>query len=205
MPFATTGPISMAALRAYHGGPAQIKLSNYYRGGGIIHNVPQNNNVPTSGQISLSNLRGSVRPFAYEESASKTMTTGTWAIVSSGRYHYYSGYNPPASPGSPGSISGGNGVTLSGVSFNITYFQFGALDDPDSPAETWVEIGVNTSSVNIDYIVLSTGAVLYYSGSGSYKGIYSSTSNYLSNGGYFPSGTGNSITATFYKVISGYE
>ena len=59
MPLQTSGTISINDLRNEFGDtPGQDSLSEYYRGGAYVPNIPQNNNVPTSGQISLSNFYG---------------------------------------------------------------------------------------------------------------------------------------------------
>ena len=63
IPFGTTsGAISMGSLRDFFGNPTYlsdtIAMSNLYKGGDLVPNITQNNSVPTSGQISLSNLYG---------------------------------------------------------------------------------------------------------------------------------------------------
>ena len=53
-----TGQISFADLRNEFGGSNPVKLGDYYRGGPRVPNVSANSNVPTSGQISMNQLKG---------------------------------------------------------------------------------------------------------------------------------------------------
>lgn len=53
MPLPSSGPISLNDLRAEFGGSGPIKLSDYYRGGGLAPNSPKNTKIPTSGAITL--------------------------------------------------------------------------------------------------------------------------------------------------------
>lgn len=56
MALQTSGQITLNDLRNEFGGDRS--LDDYYRGGGNVPNITQNNNVPTSGQIRLSNFYG---------------------------------------------------------------------------------------------------------------------------------------------------
>jgi len=47
----SSGIITMEQLRAEFGGPTPIVLQDYYRGGGLVPDSPNNSNVPTSGRI----------------------------------------------------------------------------------------------------------------------------------------------------------
>lgn len=63
IPFGTTsGAISMGSLRDFFGNPTYlsntIAMSDLYKGGDLVPNITQNSSVPTSGQISLSNMYG---------------------------------------------------------------------------------------------------------------------------------------------------
>lgn len=53
-----TGQISFADLRNEFGGSNPVKLGDYYRGGARVPNTSGNSSVPTSGTISLNQLRG---------------------------------------------------------------------------------------------------------------------------------------------------
>lgn len=48
----------MSQIITEFGGSAPYKLSNYYRGGGLVPNTAANVNVPTSGPIKLSDFYG---------------------------------------------------------------------------------------------------------------------------------------------------
>lgn len=53
------GQISLNDIHTEFGGGTPVVLSNYYRGGGLVPNTAANSNIPTSGQISLSNFYSS--------------------------------------------------------------------------------------------------------------------------------------------------
>lgn len=56
MALVQSGPIGMANIQKEFGGT--FKLSDYYRGGSQVPNIPANSGVPTSGQISIGNFYG---------------------------------------------------------------------------------------------------------------------------------------------------
>ena len=73
-----TGSISLDNIRTLFSGNNNI--GSYYRGGGVA-NITQNNNVPTSGQISFGNLRNVV-------SAVTAQVNGNWTHLQA-RYEIY--------------------------------------------------------------------------------------------------------------------
>ena len=56
MTLPSSGDIKLSQLIAEFGGGT--KLTNFYRGGGLVPNIPANSNVPTSGTIKLTNFYG---------------------------------------------------------------------------------------------------------------------------------------------------
>lgn len=58
MTLPASGPISLSDIRNEFGGSAPDSLSEYYRGGAYVPNIPANNSIPTSGAISLSDFYG---------------------------------------------------------------------------------------------------------------------------------------------------
>lgn len=58
MPMPSSGPISFADLVATYGGAQPHAISEYYKGGAYVTNTPGNANVPTSGQIAMSQFFG---------------------------------------------------------------------------------------------------------------------------------------------------
>lgn len=56
MPLQSSGPITMSDIAGEFGGSAPYSLSSYYRGGGLVPNITENNSIPTSGAISMSNF-----------------------------------------------------------------------------------------------------------------------------------------------------
>lgn len=85
----STGEISMRDLAEHYGPPPSnawdlnyqygptTNLSAYYRGGGRVPNIPQNNNIPTSGAISLQNFYNAAAEFGMLNAGSG-FGMGTW-------------------------------------------------------------------------------------------------------------------------------
>ena len=63
MALSSTGSISLSQVQTEFGGSNPISLSEYYRNGSYV--TQNNTGVPTSGAISLGNLRGTERWFYY--------------------------------------------------------------------------------------------------------------------------------------------
>ncbi len=58
MALQSSGQIRMSELAAEFGDTGQYNLSSYYKGGALVASTEANTNVPTSGQIKLSNFYG---------------------------------------------------------------------------------------------------------------------------------------------------
>ena len=58
MTLQTSGAISLDNLQTEFGGPSPIPLTNYYRGGNYVPNTSNNNNIPTSGAVSIESFYG---------------------------------------------------------------------------------------------------------------------------------------------------
>lgn len=55
----TSGPLTLTDIQAVFGGSTNpTLLGNYYRGGGLVPDIAENSNVPTSGQLLLSHFYG---------------------------------------------------------------------------------------------------------------------------------------------------
>lgn len=64
MAIKTSGSLSFVDIRNEFGGPVPASLGSYYRGGSLVPNGPaENNNIPTSGAISLSQFYGASNVF----------------------------------------------------------------------------------------------------------------------------------------------
>lgn len=61
MTLQSSGQISLENIRNEFSGPYPIHISDYYRGGTYVADVPVNTNIPTGGQISLSQFYGAQR------------------------------------------------------------------------------------------------------------------------------------------------
>ena len=75
MPLPASGPISLNDIQTEFGGSNPISISEYYRGGGLVPNVSQNNNIPTSGTISFNNFYGGTQVFILASPASPVTST----------------------------------------------------------------------------------------------------------------------------------
>lgn len=58
MPIQTSGTIRITDIVNEFGGSAPHNMSEYYRGGSRVPNIPVNNNIPTSGRINLADFYG---------------------------------------------------------------------------------------------------------------------------------------------------
>lgn len=63
-----SGALSINSIATEFGGSAPHSLSEYYRGGAYV--TSNNTNVPTSGQISISNFYGAVKAFIFNATIS---------------------------------------------------------------------------------------------------------------------------------------
>lgn len=61
-----SGPLALSEIAAEFGVGAPMSLSQFYRGGGIVPNNPQNQNVPTGGSISFSNFYNATRAYQID-------------------------------------------------------------------------------------------------------------------------------------------
>lgn len=61
MPLPTDRPLSFSEMRDYFKANGAISLSQLYRGGDLVPDIPENSHVPTFGQISRSDLAGAYR------------------------------------------------------------------------------------------------------------------------------------------------
>jgi len=73
MAVTSSAPISITDLVTEFGGSAPHSLTEYYRGGSLVPNNSANQNVPTSGAISLTNFYGATNTITTDN---YTLTTG---------------------------------------------------------------------------------------------------------------------------------
>ena len=77
MTLPSSGSISLNDVRAEFGSPSSnVSMSQFYRGGSFVIAVTKNNNIPTSGQISMSNFYGGRSKGAYAQFTAGTGSTG---------------------------------------------------------------------------------------------------------------------------------
>jgi|SRR6478736_10246567 len=58
MALPSSGTMTLAMIAGEFGGSTPHSLSEYYRGGGLVPNIPANSGIPTSGSISFSHFYG---------------------------------------------------------------------------------------------------------------------------------------------------
>jgi len=79
-----SGPISWEMIRAEFGGGYPIYMDQYYRGRGLVPDVPANYGVPTSGAIYASQFYGAVKATPFQASLSPSWLSGQWAQSTNG-------------------------------------------------------------------------------------------------------------------------
>ena len=72
MAVTSSAPIDIGDLVTEFGGDAPHSLTEYYRGGSLVPNTTANNNVPTSGAISLTDFFGATDTVTW----TTTLTVG---------------------------------------------------------------------------------------------------------------------------------
>lgn len=115
MALQTSGTITWDQIRYEFGGGYPIYASQYYRGGGLVPNIPANYGVPTSGTIATSHFYGA--------------TNATPPVIGSKSDVYYS------TAGSTGSkiVSAASTLSVSGGTGSYTY-SWSILSEYDSSA-----------------------------------------------------------------------
>lgn len=108
MPIPGPGPaISMTTIATEFGGTVPHSLSEYYRGGGLVPNVPVNAAIPTSGTISMGNFYGS----ANRNAVNLTIAGNTFS------YDVFANRGPTYIPGiSDVTVTVNPGVTVGSAS-----------------------------------------------------------------------------------------
>jgi hypothetical protein len=113
IPFPVTGvPIALSQVKAFFGGTdptlntvAPNNMRSYYRGSSRVPDISQNDGIPSSGQIKLTDFIGSYTTLYFTKfprSISKNMYTGngsvstyqTWSLGSSGDDKFDIGFGP---------------------------------------------------------------------------------------------------------------
>lgn len=79
MALPTSGQITWDMIRHEFGGPYPINISEYYRGGPRVPNIPANANVPTAGAISANSFRGATASTPLTASLSRTEVFGQFS------------------------------------------------------------------------------------------------------------------------------
>ena len=73
MPTTGSGPISIQHIRDFFGRQDINGMSQLYRGGAIVPDIPQNAHVPASGTISMQNMYNTYRLEAQQKSTVKSV------------------------------------------------------------------------------------------------------------------------------------
>ena len=73
MAIPTSGPVSFNTLKTEYNDTDPVQLTDFYRGGLVPDSAINNGNVPTSGEISIADLRGSSNEFIVSVSSPTTV------------------------------------------------------------------------------------------------------------------------------------
>lgn len=127
MTLPSTGPLSIGNIQTEFGGSNPASLSEYYRNG--PYTTSNNTGVPTSGAISVSQFRGTVRALVVE-----------YQLIGAGGAGGHGNWNSYATTRAP---SGGSSSITSAAITNLTAAGgLGGYDAKYSPAPTRAENGV---------------------------------------------------------------
>ncbi len=160
MTLQTTGAISLGNVQTEFGGANPIAISEYYRNGGRVPSGGTNNGVPTSGQISISQFRGTQFSDLYPNPVD-------WSNADSSSGYYQGGR------------AATTGQTISGINSAITLqLNLESISHTDSPGGIdihyafsditangagWAYLGTQfTAGTVLGQIVVTPGAFLKF-------------------------------------------
>jgi len=132
MALQTSGAISLLDLKNEFGGSNPVRLSDYYRGGSIVPDIFNNQDVPTSGTIKISDFYGasavttetlSVSPGS--NSVPSNATTYTVQVTSNTSWTYSS--NVSWLPSNPSQQNGNVNVSINVASNNSSSSRNGVI------------------------------------------------------------------------------
>lgn len=168
------------SIASEFGGSAPYDLQNYYRGGGLVPDFPQNSNIPTSGVIDMQDFYGSSSdiPVFVDPGSVVATSLGAPGASASIEYNENGETNASAIPSGSGSfddwlIAGSSG------DFEIRATVDSGVTPIGSPINVWlslsssrswrVSVGGNSGDVDISNLtvairaaggsVLSSGAI----------------------------------------------
>lgn len=88
MAIKSSGSLALSEIQTEFGGSNPIGLSEYYRGGTYVPNISANSNIPTSGQISISNFYSASRRYVINATLTVSQTAGfnlwDWIVANYG-------------------------------------------------------------------------------------------------------------------------
>ena len=166
----SSGTIRASDIQGEFGGSNPFRLSDYYRGGGRVPNIAQNNSIPTSGTIRFSDFYGSTNAtyngFSFDFNFTQFGPPGVLNVYTNGTVSVTTGGTTHAN---------GNWVNPTGTGVGNSYQIRTKLTNTGSWT-SWATFTSNRSlgvaysnpelSGRVDYqIRLTSGAVLVSSGS----------------------------------------
>jgi len=177
MALQNSGSISLLDIATEFGGTTPHSLSEYYKGGGLVPNIPANANVPTSSTIALSQFYGAsavvsgnvVNPLGFNGNTYSTTdittaitsltlyTNGTWLVQSSFNGNMASGNWWSTAPVTNIGNSYWVRFTLTSTSgsgdfgINTTFW---TLKPATSGSTTWLQLSAN-QTINVSATAIS--------------------------------------------------
>lgn len=130
MALPTSPPISLNQIKEEFGATGSRSLTEFYRGGAFVPNIPQNSNIPTSGAISLLDFLGAANYVPINELTPVTITGGGLA---------------------PSSASANYQVLNNGTVRST----LGTVSPSGALPETWLGSGASASDYRVRFRVVS--------------------------------------------------
>ncbi|WP_295842523.1 hypothetical protein [uncultured Xanthomonas sp.] len=147
-----SGPISWEMIRAEFGGGYPIYAHQYYRGAGLVPDVPANANVPTSGAISAWHFYNAVKATPFQASITGWLS-GNWAQSTQGTVSRSATVSCSGGTGNYSIVSSSvtGGATISHSGLTITVRATGRNQEKSGTYTVVVTDGVTQITVSGNY------------------------------------------------------
>jgi hypothetical protein len=121
MALPSSGSISFSAIQTEFGGTNPISISEYYRAGSFVADgIPANDNIPTSGQISINQFYGALKPYVFN--ATISTNTSNYNVNTRATSAGWNGTTPLLA-----NITINGGITVSSTSTATAAFVVGTM------------------------------------------------------------------------------
>ena len=147
-----SGPISWEMIRAEFGGGYPIYANQYYRGAGLVPDVPANYGVPTSGPIYASQFYNAVKATPFRASMASWLS-GQWAQNTQGTVSRSTTVSCSGGTGNYSIVSRSvtGGATISGSGLNVVVSATGRNTERSGTFTVVVTDGVTNITLTGNY------------------------------------------------------